>query len=85
MQLTSADDGPRGSIIDHLPDGLTRTGRGLELNDTILGQAQVHSLGVLHVKRYLQEGERQKEKAVNSFVVSNRITPLLLQQQLLLP
>jgi len=54
---TSADDGPRGAIIDHFPVGLRGAGCGLELDDPILREAEVHPLCFLHEECHLHREE----------------------------
>ena len=51
--LTSADDGPWGSIVDHLLVGFCGAGCGLELDDPVLWETQVHSLRLLHEECHL--------------------------------
>ena len=50
MVDTCADNSPSGSIVDHLFIDLCRARGGLELNDAILRETQVHPLCILHVE-----------------------------------
>ncbi len=51
---TCADDGPRCSIVDHLLVGLRGARCGLELDNPVLRETQVHTLRVLHVEGNLE-------------------------------
>lgn len=48
--ITSADNGPRCTVINHFLVGLCRARCGLELDDSVLRQAQVHTFCLLHVE-----------------------------------
>merc|ERR1719362_440863 len=50
FHLVCGDDRPTSAIIEHFFCGLFWTGSGLELDDPLLGQTEVHPVSVLHVE-----------------------------------
>jgi hypothetical protein len=50
LGLVGGDDGPARAVVDHLFVGLFGARSGLELDYSLLRQAQVHAFGVFHVE-----------------------------------
>ena len=51
LHLVCRDNGPTSTVIEHLLGRIFGTRSGLELDDFLLSEAQIHPVGVFHVER----------------------------------